>query len=116
MRIDNKWDGLRLEIIQYCKDNNIYENDFTFLNIHQWENVYNRFLKSFVDARYAKNNGLHWSNTEGGFRKDINRIYTFAEGDDNHYSYEWIEKISDIVKCEKVYIFCLKRNKDRSIG
>ena len=105
MQIYNKWKGLRLEITQYCKENNIFENDFRFLGIYEWQNVYDRLLKKFVEERYAKEYGLDWSNIRGGFRKDIDRIYTFQEGYANNASYEWIEKLPEIVKCETVYLF-----------
>ena len=105
MQVYKRWTGLRLEIIQYCKENNIFENDFRFLGIYEWQNVYDRLLKIFVEERYAKEYGLYGSNIREGFRKDIDRIYTFQEGYENNASYEWIEKLSEIVKCETVYLF-----------
>lgn len=62
-----KWNGVRLEIAEYCQKNHISENDFRFLRIYEWRNVYERVLERFVDERYAKNNGLYWSNIENGF-------------------------------------------------
>ena len=109
MQMYNKWKGLRLEITQYCQENNILENDFRFLGIYEWQNVYDRLLKKFVEERYAKEYGLDWSNIRGGFRKDIDRIYTFQGGYENNASYEWIEKLSEIVKCETVYLFLEER-------
>ena len=105
MKIFNKWTGLRLEITQYCQENNISANDFRFLGIYEWQNAYDRLLKKFVEERYAKEYGLHWSNISGAFREDVDRIYTFQEGYENNASYEWIEKLSEIVKCETVYLF-----------
>ena len=100
-----KWNGLRLEVAKYCQENKIYENDFRFLGIYEWQNVYERLLKTFVDERYARKCGLHWSNIEAGFREDIDKIYIFREGSEHHALYEWIERLPEIVKCEKVYLF-----------
>lgn len=100
----HKWNGLRLEIVEYCQKNHISENDFRFLRIYEWRNVYERVLERFVDERYARNRGLYWSNIENGFQKNMKRIYAFAEGVENNASYEWIEKLPEIVKCEKVYL------------
>ena len=105
MQMYNKWTGLRLEITQYCQENNIFENDFRFLGIYEWQNVYDRLLKNFVEERYAEKYGLYWSNIRAGFQKDIDKIYTFTVGSENNVSYEWIEKLSEIVKCETVYLF-----------
>lgn len=100
----HEWDGLRLEIAEYCRDNHISEEDFCFLGIYQWQNVYDKVLECFVDKQYARKNGLYWANINGGFRKVVQRIYSFQEGVGNNLSYEWIEKLPEIVKCEKVYL------------
>lgn len=110
MQLYRKWSGLRLEIVQYCKENHISEKDFRFLGMYEWENVYDRILESFVDAEYAKEHGLYWSNTENGFWKHINRIYRFQEGAENNAGYEWVESLSEIVKCEKVYLLLEEDN------
>lgn len=104
MKNDSKWIGLRSEVTEYCKENKISENDFMFLGIYEWKNVYSKVLEHFVDERYARNHGLYWSNTEDGFKRNIERIYSFREGVENHVSYEWIEKLPEIAKCEKVYL------------
>lgn len=104
MQALHKWDGLRLEIAEYCRDNQISEEDFRFLGIYEWQNVYDKVLEHFVDEQYARKNGLYWANINGGFRQDIPGIYCFREGVDNNLSYEWIEKLPEIVKCEKVYL------------
>ena len=104
MRAFKRWDGLRLEVIRYCKEKDIPERAFRFLGIYEWKNVYDRLLKKFIDDEYAKTCGLYWSNIEGGFRKDMDKIYSFTEGSENHASYEWIEKLPEIVKCEKKYL------------
>lgn len=99
-----KWKGLRLEIAEYCRDNQISKEDFRLLDMYEWKNVYDKLLEHFVDERYARKCGLCWANIENGFRQDINRIYGFQEGVAGYLSYEWIEKLPDIVKCEKVYL------------
>lgn len=102
MQAYHKWAGLRLEIVEYCKENQISENEFRFLGIYEWENVYDEVLKHFVDERYARKHGLHWSNIEDGFQKNNHIIYAFQEG--NNVSCEWIEKLPEIVQCEKIYL------------
>lgn len=104
MQENHKWNGLRLEVVEYCKKNHISENDFRLLGILEWENVYDKVLEHFVEERYARKCGLYWSNINHGFQKDITRIYIFQEGSKGNASYEWIEKLPEIVKCEKVYL------------
>lgn len=60
-----------------------------------------------LSIEYGKinKNGLYWSNIEGGFREDMDKIYSFVEGSKNHASYEWIESLTEIVGCEKIYLF-----------
>lgn len=59
-------------------------------------------LERFVDGEYARKCGLHWSNIENGFRNGIGRIYDFAY--QNEESYKWLERLPEIVSCEKVYL------------
>ena len=105
MQALKRWDGLRLEVTCYCKKKDIPESDFSFLGFYEWQNVYGRLLKKFVDDEYASKHGIYWSNIEEGFRKDIDKIYSFVEGNENHASYEWIESLTEIVGCEKIYLF-----------
>ena len=98
------WNGLRLDVVEYCKHHHISEQDFRFLGIHEWQNVYDKVLEHFVDGEYARRHGLYWSNINHGFRKDLHRIYAFAEGVGDNAYYEWIERFSEIVPCEKVYL------------
>ena len=104
MQLYHKWDGLRREIAEYCKQNGIDEKDFRFLNIYEWQNVYDRVLEHFVDPEYARGHGIYWANTESGFQKHLSRIYAFQEGVENNAGYEWIERFPEIVSCEKVYL------------
>ena len=112
MQIYHEWRGLRLEVVEYCKENKISENDFKFMNIYKWKNIYDNVVKNFVDDRYARNHGLHWANTENGFQKNIDEIYAFQVGVKNNASYDWIERLPEIVKCEKVYLI-LEEKKQR---
>ena len=102
MQIYHKWTGLRLEVAEYITKNNISEEDFRFLGIYEWQDIYDKVLEHFVDEQYARKCGLYWSNIENGFRKDIDKIYGFAYKKQD--SYKWMERLSEIVKCEKVYL------------
>ena len=102
MQINHKWNGLRLEVAEYIAENNISKEDFEFLGIYEWQNIYNKVLEHFVDGQYARNCGLHWSNIENGFRKNIDTIYFFQYTHKD--SYKWMEKLPEIIKCEKVYL------------
>ncbi len=99
MQAFKRWDGLRLEVIRYCKEKDIPESDFRFLGIYEWQNVYGRLLEKFVDGEYARGHGLYWSNIEGGLRKDMEKIYSFVVGSENYVSYEWMESLAEIVGC-----------------
>ncbi len=112
MQLYNKWNGLRLDIVKYCKENNISKYDFRFLGIYEWQNVYYNVLKHFVKESYSIKNGLYWSNIENGFKEYINKIYVFQEGIKNNAGYEWLERLSEIVKCEKVYILIEEDNQN----
>lgn len=103
MQIEHKWTGLRLEIVEYIKKNKISEKDFRFLGIYEWQNIYHKVVEHFVDEQYARRTGMHWANTMNGFKKNIDRIYAFAYR--NNDSYKWMEKLPEIVKCDKVYLF-----------
>lgn len=105
MQAFNRWDGLRLEVIRCCKEKDIPESDFRFLGIYEWQNVYGRLLEKFVEGEYARRHGLYWSNIEDGFRKDMDKIYSFVEGGENYASYEWMESLAEIVGCETIYLF-----------
>ena len=102
MQLFTKWKGLRLDVVKYCGDNNISEDNFRFLDIYEWENVYDKVLSVFVEQQYARKNGLHWANVEGGFCKDI--VYSFDIGADKENLYCWIEKLPEIVNCDSVYL------------
>lgn len=59
MQALHKWNGLRLEIAEYCRDNQISKEDFRFLGIYEWENVYDKVLEHFVDEQYVRKTGLY---------------------------------------------------------
>ena len=71
MTNNRNWNGIRATVAEYCKDNNISDSDFRFLNLFEWQNIYNNVLDTFLDYKYAKYNGLYWSNVENGFKKSI---------------------------------------------
>ena len=100
--ICHKWNGFRREVAEYMAEHQIPENEFRFLGIYEWQDIYNKVLNRFVDGKYALGHGLHWANIEDGFKKDIDRIYDFAY--QHKDSYQWLEKLPDIVKCDKVYL------------
>lgn len=104
MQFYNKWNGTRLEIARYLKENNIPEDIFRFLGIYEWQNVYNKVLVNFIDQQYAMECGLYWANIMNGFRKDINRIYSFTADSAINGSWRWIEMLPEIVQCSKVYL------------
>lgn len=101
---NHSWGAVREDIAWYCRDNHISDEDFRFLGIYEWQNVYEKMLEHFVDKDYARKNGLYWANTNGGFRKDISRIYSFQMGVGGNASYEWIERLPVIAGVEKVYL------------
>jgi len=104
MQVLHKWTGVRLEVAQFCQENRILQDDFHFLGIYEWQNIYDKVLEHFVDEQYARRNGLYWANTNDGFRQDIPVIYVFQEGVNDCLSYEWIERLPEIVRCDKVYL------------
>ena len=105
MQLFHGWKGLQLELAEYMRDNKISEEKFRFLGIYEWQNVYDKVLEHFVDDQDAGKYGLHWSNINGGFQKNIDKIYCFQMGIEPNCSYEWIEKLPEIVTCGKVYLF-----------
>lgn len=106
------WNGIRATVVEYCKNNNISAGDFRFLNMFEWQNIYNHVLDTFLDYHYAKYNGLYWSNIENGFKNDINKVFCFQEGVNGYPSYEWIKKLPQIIGSDKVYLF-LEESSDK---
>ncbi len=104
MHISGKWRGARGEIAEYIAKNQIPSGSFRFLGIDEWQNVYEKILECFIDWKYAKEHGIYWSNIENGFRKDIPVLYRFQLGARNNALYNWIERLPEIVKCDKVYL------------
>ena len=96
----NQYKGeLRQEIQTYCRENNISKEDFHFLPINNWENVYKKIVDSFVDYEWAKHSELHWANTNGGLKKEV--IYAF----DSYETWEWVLKLPEFLegKYDKLY-------------
>lgn len=88
----NEYKGLlRKEVQSYCKNNFIEDEEFHFLSIYQWQNVYDKILENFADYKWALHNGLHWLNTNGICKK--NMCYAF----DSREQWDWILKLSDIL-------------------
>ena len=104
MNNNRNWNGIRATVAEYCKDNNISDSDFRFLNLFEWQNIYNNVLDTFLDYQYAKYNGLYWSNVENGFKKSITRLFCFQEGAKGYPSYEWIMKLPQIIGSDTVYL------------
>lgn len=102
MRKSDGWTGIRLEVSEYCRDHQISEKDFRFLGMNEWQNVYEKVLDTFVDGQYARRKGLHWANVDGGF-KEVPE-YAFRLGTDGKSGYEWLEKLPEIVGCDRVYM------------
>ena len=102
--MSEEWHGARGEIAKYCRDNNIPKTRIRLLGIAQWQNVYKKVLDSFVDHSYSHLNGLHWANTNNGFRSDVDMVFAFREGLQDTASYEWIERLPEIVGEQKVYL------------
>lgn len=98
----SKWTGFRREVAEYMTEHKISENDFRFLGMYEWQNIYNQVLERFLDGQYARDYGLHWSNIQNGFQKGIGRIYDFAYQNENFY--KWLQKLPEIVKCDSVYL------------
>ena len=100
--IYNKYKGYaRPEIQHYCKENLIKEEDFRFLSMNQWQNVYDKVLDNFVDYEYARYNGLHWFNINGGRKKEI--FYMYDSRDD----WEWVLKLPEIVRESEEMLYLL---------
>ena len=99
-----QWQGARGEIAKYCKNNNIPESQISLLGINEWQDVYKKVLESFVEHSYSLLNGLHWANTNNGFRSDVDMVFSFREGLSGTASYEWLERLCEIVGEQKVYL------------
>lgn len=101
-QMHHEWSGFRQELSQYMTEHKIPETEFRFVNIYKWKNIYDKVLEHFIDGQYAKAHGLHWANVEDGFKKGLDRIYVFSYRKKD--SYKWLERLPEIVKCEKVYL------------
>ena len=102
--MSKQWQGARGEIAKYCRDNDIKKTFIRLLGITQWQNVYEKVLECFVDHSYSNLNGLHWANTNNGFRSDVDMVFAFREGLPNTASYDWLERLPEIVGEQMVYL------------
>lgn len=107
--IFNEYKGqLRKEIQIYCKENGIGENEFHFLSIYGWEDVYIKIMLSFGEYKYVSRNGLHWMNTNCAYNREI--TYSFCSAD----QWEWILKLPEMVGNEEMIYLVLEERGQRS--
>ena len=107
--IYNTYKGrLRKEIQKYCQENTITENEFRFLSIHQWQNVYDKIVSTFGKHEYVSVNGLHWLNTNCAYKKEL--LYSFASDE----KWDWILKLPDIVKKEDLIYLVLEETAQKN--
>lgn len=106
----NEYKGLlRKEIQSYCKDNSIKNEDFHFLSLYQWQNVYDKILENFADYAWTRHNGLHWLNTNGIYKKSV--CYSF----DSREQWDWILKLPDMLEnTEEMLYFVLEEEGQKS--
>ena len=99
--IFNKYKGyLRAEVQRYCRENSIKEEEFHFLSLNQWQNVYDKVLDNFVDYKYSHYNGLHWFNTNGVGKKGF---YVY----DSREDWDWVLKLPEIVGDSEEMLYLL---------
>lgn len=84
----------RIDIQRYCEEHHIKKNEFHFVNINQWKNIYDKVVDSFVDKTSNYKTGLHWLNTNCNFRKDKIIQYSF----DTRNQWSWILKLPELVE------------------
>lgn len=104
MTNNHNWSGIRADVAGYCQNHNIQNDDFRFLNLYEWQSIYDKVLEIFIDDQYARYNGLHWANVENGFKKEKAMTFCFTEGMNENLTYEWIKKLPQIVNCAKIYL------------
>lgn len=94
--------AVRADIQKYCEINNINEEEFCFIDIYKWRDVYEQVAEHFVIKKENYKKGLHWLNTNGIFREDKIIQYSF----DSRGKEEWIFKLPELVERtkEKVYL------------
>lgn len=106
----NEYKGaIRIDIQKYCKEQGISSEQFHFVSMYEWENIYDKILFHFADWIRNKNKNLHWLNINGGIAKDVEACYSF-------YSYkqeDWILKLPSIVNERRMYLL-LEESRQRS--
>lgn len=86
--------AVRADIQKYCEINDIKKEEFCFINIYKWRDVYEQVVEHFVDKKENYKKGLHWLNTNGIVREDKIIQYSF----DSRGKDEWIFKLPELVE------------------
>ena len=102
--LSDKWQGSRGDIAKYICDNGIEDDRIRLLPVNGWQGILKTVGDRFVDHSYFYTYGLHWANTNGGFRDDVPVVFAFREGLQDTASYEWSERLSEIVGEQMVYL------------
>lgn len=93
----------RIEIQKFCAENNICKDEFHFLNIYQWQDIYNKVIDRFVDKTKNYDAGLHWLNTNCRFRKDMEIQYSF----NSQNQWGWVRKLPELVENPQDMVYLL---------
>lgn len=98
----NEYKGrMREEIQSFCRENGIKDDEFHFLPINNWQNVYDKILENFADYEWRRYHGLHWLNTNGigNLKKDV--LYAF----NSYEHWDWVLKLPQMLggKYDKLY-------------
>ena len=97
----------RKEAQKFCRENAITDEQFHFLSIYKWNDVYEKILINFADDSWRKYYGLHWLNTNGRFIKE--KKYSFT--DDKNW--EWIFRLEEIIGKDEMIYVALEDEKDK---
>ena len=91
----NQYKGrLRIELQQFCEENQIAGEQFHLLNIYQWENIYRQVVEHFADKSRSYQAELHWLNINGAIRGDKEILAVF----DSREAEDWIRKLPGLVE------------------